>query len=242
MSILKGGSLVHHGPSGIFALWQCRSTPTSAFLVQCADTFLDLLAAYPLLMDSSSASTPSKTSLGDLIAEATLSLYASLTPSPRAHLPIRNGALEWTILSSVSLVLPPAACTAADEAQRVILISLGTGTKTTPYENIKGTPGDVLHDLHAEVLARRGARRWLAQRIAVEARWTKQRSEGQGDTEAVLDGLPLLLQQTNEDQRWQLREGIKVWWYFSTLPCKSQFSMRLGHSEPAMLTVPLLNL
>ncbi|PWN22818.1 hypothetical protein BCV69DRAFT_310328 [Microstroma glucosiphilum] len=164
-------------------------------------------------MASSPASASSKPSLGDLVAEATLALYSSLSPSSATHLPIRNGALEWTILSSVSLVLP------TDATPRVIPIALGTGTKTTPYENLKGTPGDVLHDLHAEVLARRGARRWLAQRIAVEAGWTKQREEGQDETGVLLDGLPLLLQKRSDNQIWQLREGIKVWWYVSTLPC-----------------------
>lgn len=174
---------------------------------------------YHPLMASPSTSASSRPSLGDLVAEATLSLYSTVTPSSLTHLPVRNGALEWTILSSVSLVLPPAT-PASNEAPRVIPISLGTGTKTTPYENLKGTPGDVLHDLHAEVLARRGARRWLAQRIAVEARWEKQRQEGQGDADVILDGLPLLLQKRGVDQRWQLREGIKVWWYVSTLPCE----------------------
>lgn len=104
----------------------------------------------------------------------------------------------------------------------MVPISLGTGTKTTPFESLKGTPGDVLHDLHAEVLARRGARRWLAQRIALETQCEKR---GEPSSGGILDGIPPILVRDPETQSWKLKEGIKVWWYVSTLPCESRVAI-----------------
>ncbi|KAF9500181.1 adenosine deaminase/editase [Pleurotus eryngii] len=81
------------------------------------------------------------------------------------------------------------------------VISLATGTKCLPDIKLPRT-GDVLHDSHAEVLARRGAVRWFLEEAirlyeGTESKWIV-RSDG---------GV------------FQLKDEVVVRFYVSTLPC-----------------------
>lgn len=82
------------------------------------------------------------------------------------------------------------------EDQRVMVISMATGTKCLATKNYSKI-GDAVHDFHAEVLARRGAVRWLLQEMARESEW--------------------LVAHANDE--WTLREGVTLHMYISELPC-----------------------
>lgn len=117
-------------------------------------------------------------------------------------------SIEWAILTSVCLVplrgdFPPTP------------IALGTGTKALPFNKVsKPGVGDVLHDCHAEIMARRGARDWVCSRVVAER---AAREMGMAD----VDGLPLLFQPSPDGTgRLRLREDVQCWWYVSTLPCE----------------------
>ncbi|KAI0761707.1 adenosine deaminase/editase [Irpex lacteus] len=81
------------------------------------------------------------------------------------------------------------------------VISLGSGSKCLPASKL-GHGGDLVHDSHAEVLARRGAVRFLMEEVHRAAdttrgsRWLEW-SEG----------------------KYRLRDGVKVHLYVSTPPC-----------------------
>lgn len=69
--------------------------------------------------------------------------------------------------------------------------------KALPFEKLP-KQGDVLHDSHAEVIARRGLLLYLYQQIVRE------------------DGCLV-----REDGGWRLRSGMVLCMYVSTLPCTS---------------------
>ncbi|EJT97713.1 adenosine deaminase/editase [Dacryopinax primogenitus] len=120
----------------------------------------------------------------DEIAQAVLSLYSSLPPSCR---PQSSGAAQpWTILAGF-LLLPPSG--------PPIPISLGTGCKCLPSSRLP-VAGDVLHDSHAEVVARRGVILWLMEQVGT-GEWVDQVEEG----------------------RWALKPGVQLGMYVSCLPC-----------------------
>jgi tRNA-specific adenosine deaminase 1 len=76
------------------------------------------------------------------------------------------------------------------------IVSMSTGTKCLPTKNYSKS-GDVVHDFHAEVLARRGAVRWLLTEMARgSGRWL-----------------------TREHTYWTLRQGVTMNMYISELPC-----------------------
>ena len=122
----------------------------------------------------------------DEIARAALNLYSSLG----LHLP----ANQFTILASFVL---------SDESGALKVISLGTGSKCLPAIRLQ-PGGDALHDSHAEVIARRGAVRWLLEEIG--------RVRSNGDPK-------WLEEQSNA--RFCLARGVKLHLYVSTVPCRT---------------------
>lgn len=63
--------------------------------------------------------------------------------------------------------------------------------------------GDVLHDSHAEVVARRGMGMWLA-----------------GELQSAVQGKESALE-AKGDHGWRLKDGCTVAMYVSLLPCAS---------------------
>jgi len=95
------------------------------------------------------------------------------------------------------------------------LISLTTGTKCTPAA--KYSPrGELLHDTHAEVLARRGAVRWLMEEI---------KRMNTADLAHISDWLTVtesgILSDSDDNPPYCLRPGVSLHMYVSTLPCRS---------------------
>ncbi|GAA5982129.1 hypothetical protein JCM10908_004752 [Rhodotorula pacifica] len=143
----------------------------------------------------------------EAVAQAALAKYASL---PRRGKPKRrdNGMPEWTVMAAICLV------TGAGNGRQVHCVSIGTGLKALPHARLP-VHGDVLHDSHAEVLARRGFHLWTYAQIerafAAEAAKGKAREE-----DPLLDASYF---ERGSSGYWQLRPEWRIVLYVSTLPC-----------------------
>ncbi|GAA99318.1 uncharacterized protein L969DRAFT_102688 [Mixia osmundae IAM 14324] len=128
--------------------------------------------------------------LADSIAQCVLTRYDRL---PRSCKPLRraNGKEEWTVLAGIVL----------RKDEQLLCISLGTGVRCLPHEQLP-KHGDILHDCHAEVLAKRGFRRWLYTQLE-----SIQHSPEHAWFSACGSG------------RWRMHSNVKVHLYISTLPC-----------------------
>lgn len=88
-----------------------------------------------------------------------------------------------------------------------------TGVRCLPRSKLS-PHGDLLHDSHAEVLARRGFVIWLAEEILRVNAEKKRR----GDLDTAS---PWVEKDDIRHERFRLRRNVKVCFYISTLPCKS---------------------
>ena len=122
----------------------------------------------------------------DALASIALRQYDSLKfqPPPR----------QFTILAAFVLSNP------TGDLQ---VISLGTGSKCLPGIRLENG-GNAVHDSHAEVLARRGAVRWLLEEV--------RRVGQKGEASAWIAQQP--------DGKFAPRPGVLVHLYVSTLPCE----------------------
>ena len=117
------------------------------------------------------------------LASLCLKRFSSL---PKAGKPVEG---QWTVV----------ACTALVREEEVELTSLATGTKCLGGAARRGmaAAGSLLHDSHAEVLARRGLLLWLLEQVeAGGSRWVEQVEGG-----------------------WRLAEGWQVVMLTSHPPC-----------------------
>ena len=104
-----------------------------------------------------------------------------------------------TVLAGIVL------CNHSETPSKFQCISLGSGTKCLPQSQLP-KEGDALHDTHAEILARRGAVRWLLGEYAqlqlapcYSSEWLRRTSSG-------LVGL---------------KPSVSMHMYVSSAPCKS---------------------
>ena len=124
--------------------------------------------------------------VSDSVVRATLNLYSTLKFRP-------TNPAQYTILSSLTLV---------HRTGSITPISLATGSKCLPATRLSAN-GDAVHDSHAEVLARRGAIRWLMEEIC---RSTQRSSEWL---------------ERKKTGKWGLKTGVSLHMYISTLPCEN---------------------
>lgn len=153
----------------------------------------------------------------ELVASLVLAAHARLPPS--LHPGPTPAGPTWTPLAGVVL-LPPPAPAPIDGADLVeeadgrrlapLVVSLGTGSKVLP-EARKSPHGDLVVDMHAEVLAVRGARRWLADELV--------RCAAAGADDSASEGAWLIPAEGSHGRRWRLRSGVQVWMYASDVPC-----------------------
>ena len=137
----------------------------------------------------------SSSAAADAIVSATLSQYSALpfAPQPGKH----------TVLASFALHDP--------DAGRVRLLSLGAGVKCLPAHRLP-VRGDALHDSHAEVLARRGAIRWLLEEVQRDVARAQEEETKSADAAWVC---------ARADGLYALRDNVHLWMYASTVPCTS---------------------
>ncbi|GAA5838154.1 hypothetical protein JCM9279_004141 [Rhodotorula babjevae] len=159
--------------------------------------------------------------LGHAIATAVLDTYAKLPDNgkPRRR---SNQQPEWTVLAAVCLYRH------LDHASYDLrCVSLGTGLKALPHARLP-VHGDVLHDSHAEIVARRGFKLWLYGQIDRAARGERDGAHGETD---------LLVERVNGGE-WSLKPGWKAGFYVSTLPCGDASTYFLSLSAPVNDAVP----
>lgn len=145
--------------------------------------------------------------LVDEIVSATLASYATLSFRPQPT--------KFTILASFVLVHH----TGLPDTTRVQVISLGTGSKCLP-ENRLPACGDALHDSHAEVLARRGVVRWLAQEVLRDCA-VDERAPDTCQGTSTSGGRSLwICRKSCGSGKYRLRDGVRLVLYVSTVPCK----------------------
>lgn len=136
-------------------------------------------------------------SLADRIAAIVIERYLALPSSQRPQLR-SNGVQEWTPLAGIVLVSP-----SGNETE---LVSLGAGSKVLPTGQ-RSASGDLVNDLHAEVIAIRGARRWLLEEVRRLL--------------AVGNKTGRWLTQGRAGGKWRLLDGVSLHIYVSCLPCES---------------------
>lgn len=134
--------------------------------------------------------------LGDKVFSLINETYSNLKqiyrPSIRS-----NGMEEWTVLASVVAI--------DKNNQRLRLISLGTGVKAVPDENLKRSEGKMIHDSHAEILAIRGFNTVLLRQI--------EQLKQNGDVTTDL------LQTSEKEGKYKIIDSWKFGLYVSKIPC-----------------------
>jgi tRNA-specific adenosine deaminase 1 len=116
-------------------------------------------------------------------------IYSSLSFTPPHS--------QYTVLASFFLL--------HSQSHKVKVLSVATGTKCLPADKLSHR-GEVVHDSHAEVLARRSALRWFFDEIvrccvdsSSHSEWILQNAEGS----------------------FALRDDVRLNLYVSSLPCES---------------------
>ncbi|GAA5873946.1 hypothetical protein JCM1840_000239 [Sporobolomyces johnsonii] len=142
--------------------------------------------------------------LAHALATAVTRTYSSLPPNGKPS-PRSNGLPQSTVLAGVCVYRDP---------QHVVCVSLGTGLKALPHANLP-VHGDVLHDSHAEIIAKRGFRLWIYAQIHRAL---------SGDDEAYL---------VRAEDGWSIRTGWEVGLWVSTLPCGDASTYALSLASPS---------
>jgi tRNA-specific adenosine deaminase 1 len=191
--------------------------------------------------------TESATIINDVVS-ATLSQYAQLPFAPQPG--------KYTVLASFAL---------HDDSDRARtaavprLLSLGTGAKCLPTCRLPQR-GDALHDSHAEVIARRGAVRWLLEEVQRDARARGRlvqvcaaaqsgpaacdddddddASERETETERLEGCSSSTWVCPRPDGLYMLRDGVHLWMYVSTVPCTSIPLSRLRARKHFLFLLP----
>ena len=135
--------------------------------------------------------------LADKISDLAFSYYEKLKPSAKPVIR-SNGVKEWNVLACVIAIGP-------DQGLR--LVSLATGVKSTPNDELKRSNGRILHDCHAEILALRGFNMVLLKQIQMLV-----------DPKAAV--VPdLVSPSSDEDGKFKLGDDWSFALYISRIPC-----------------------
>eukprot|EP00090_Calanus_glacialis_P022361 TRINITY_DN34514_c0_g1_i1.p1 TRINITY_DN34514_c0_g1~~TRINITY_DN34514_c0_g1_i1.p1 ORF type:complete len:390 (-),score=124.08 TRINITY_DN34514_c0_g1_i1:35-1204(-) len=102
---------------------------------------------------------------------------------------------QWTVLSAIALVK-------TSDQKQIKILSLATGTKCLDGSTrLKSNPGTLLHDCHAEVLARRGFMLWLVEEML-----------------QAMDGSSQYISVVGEN-KYDLEEGWQIFMVSTHPPC-----------------------
>ncbi|KAN0097780.1 Adenosine deaminase/editase [Tylopilus felleus] len=130
-------------------------------------------------------------------------------------------SLDHTPHDGTYTVLAALALTSTEPDHPAQIIALATGCKCLPEDRLP-EQGDALHDSHAEVLARRSARRWFLHEIR----------------RYVVRGGHSQWLARDHDGMFRLQHGVQMIMYISTPPC-GDASMRFlaAYQDEAMATL-----
>lgn len=136
----------------------------------------------------------------DQIAKVCLQQYNSFGKGGAKPRIRQDGRFEWTVLAGIVLSID----------SEWHCIALATGVKALPFSHLS-KHGDLLHDSHAEVLARRAARHWLLQRLL---------EESEDLTSSRLKGIPrIYIKDDTNSPPFGISKSARLHMYCSTLPC-----------------------
>lgn len=135
---------------------------------------------------------------------------------------------EWTVYAAI-VAKQAVSTTSAGESQasaprrshRHFVVSSATGTKCTANRNM----GCILHDGHAEVLARRG----LVRVLLLEIR--RKMNGGEGVAGITKNDNDLLQAVKTDSGKFQLRAGLSMHLYVSDSPCGDASIYRIDESD-----------
>ena len=141
---------------------------------------------------------------------------------------------EWTVYAAIVATLRNSDDN--DDENTAVVISSATGTKCTAVKS--ETSQWILHDSHAEVLARRGLVRVLWHEIV--NRSTTQIMTNNPRTATSPDRTLHLLETIPNSDKYQLRPGIKLHLYVSDSPCgdASIYPLKSDALTSAIETLP----
>ncbi|CAL0318359.1 unnamed protein product [Lupinus luteus] len=157
-------------------------------------------------MSSSSFSFSNETTWGKRVSQKVLTFYNSL---PKKGKPQRH---EFTVLSAFLLSSP---------SNELEVVALGTGRKCIA-RSFLGPCGDVVHDSHAEVVARRALIRFFYTHIQHLTGTCSENAPSNGSKRFKIkdDNTPFELDSKCLDKRkYTMKRGWKLHMYISQLPC-----------------------
>ncbi|GAA6064737.1 hypothetical protein JCM10212_005316 [Sporobolomyces blumeae] len=151
--------------------------------------------------------------LGNALARSVIDKYSALPANGKPR-PRSNGTPEWTVLAGFCLFRT--VNDDDDDPTDVECVALGTGLKALPHQRLP-VHGDVLHDSHAEVVARRGFKLWIYRQIELASDRDRESS---------------LFERDEPNHEWTLKPGWNVALWVSTLPCgdASTYSLSISSS------------
>ncbi|KXN86320.1 tRNA-specific adenosine deaminase 1 [Leucoagaricus sp. SymC.cos] len=159
----------------------------------------------------------------DEVVEAVHGVYASFGFNPPPD--------QFTVLASFYLTRPAENSGVKSNEPRFKIISLSTGTKCTPA--IKYSPrGELLHDTHAEVLARRGAVRWFIEEVG-----RMNSSFGYTSDWLAPTSGSNVSKDSDENPPYRLKSNVSVHMYISTLPCGDASMGYLASTQDARMAL-----
>ncbi|XP_019459150.1 PREDICTED: tRNA-specific adenosine deaminase 1-like isoform X1 [Lupinus angustifolius] len=155
---------------------------------------------------SSSFSFSNETTWGKRVSQKVLTLYNSL---PKKGKPERH---EFTVLSAFLLSSP---------SNELEVVALGTGRKCIARSFLRPC-GDVVHDSHAEVVARRALIRFFYTHIQHLTGTCSKNTPTNGNKRFKIndDNMPFEVDSECLDKRkYTMKRGWKLHMYISQLPC-----------------------
>ncbi|XP_057454587.1 tRNA-specific adenosine deaminase TAD1 [Lotus japonicus] len=149
-----------------------------------------------------------ETSFGERVSEKVLSLYTSLPKKGKPQ------GREVTVLAAFLLSSP---------SNELKVVALGTGTKCIGRSLLRPY-GDVVHDSHAEVIARRALMRFFYTQIQHLTETSSNRECTNGGKRFKIDDGNLVFELDSgsgclNKAKYTMRRGWKLHMYISQLPC-----------------------